>query len=165
MFSFKACQHPFDLKASEIADVPDTFKACAEKGNGYWLNSEGVCEYSFVDARFKGTYANETKDGETVSVNKGWTLTYLSQEKCGDEADHFTFVINGICDEDDKVGSFDEIVSDGTCSAHVDFTGKPACVFMTIKLAEIMEKVSGFIGAILIVFGILLAFFGSKFLF
>lgn len=74
-------------------------------------------------------------------------------------------VINGICDEDDKKGSFDEVVSDGTCSAHVDYTGKPACVFMTIKLAEIMNRVSGFIGAFLIILGVLLAFFGSKFLF
>jgi hypothetical protein len=148
MFSYKVCQPAW-------TSTLDT--KCAKEGTAYFSDN-GDCKYSFTNADFVET---EATNADGVKTSTGFKLQWQSNEACGDGK--FEYEMTAVCDKD-AAGSWSAKES-STCKASATYTGKEGCKAYTFEIQKYMDLIAPAIGAFLIVFGGVMAFMGSKFIF
>lgn len=152
------------------ADATATFTEADWKkdpSTAYWI-SGGKPVYTFLNADIESLNQLPEQASETADANKdnGWTITWTSREACAaNDKKKFTVEVTGLCKADQAVGTFGTVTEGAEkCSASVTYTGANACG-KPIKLIESLKKLAPFIGGIFIVLGLVMTFFGAKFLF
>jgi hypothetical protein len=132
-----------------------------------YLVKDGKCIQSFKNADFDAVVEKlKGEDVNTTDSTKGfkqeWNLNYTSLQNCStDSTKNFVVNFKGVCKEaDDKF----ETSSTADCAATVTYTGKNACYKFYVPMQKYMSMVAPFTGAIFIIVGIIMCFYGSKFL-
>lgn len=173
-FLYKACQPFWKMTADTYNVAPPNAKPYAEglwkdteKSTAYWV-VDGKPEYTFMNAEIESLKSPNEEASETAQENAedGFTITWTSQEECANNKNkNFVVELTAVCDPAVAAGVFsDEKEGEDKCTASVQYKGANACG-KPIPLVEAFMKLAPFFGAILIVFGGIIAFFGSKFLF
>jgi len=136
-------------------------KAFASKAQGnMYLVSKGKCVQSFKYAEFDADIKHDKKTGKVTKVE--WELEYKSLQKCAaDNTKDFKVEVKGTCTKDKK--SVLAIKKAEKCKVTLKYTGKDACVAATFPLQKYMNKIAPFTGIVLILGGLAVTFFGSKF--
>jgi uncharacterized membrane protein YeaQ/YmgE (transglycosylase-associated protein family) len=96
-----------------------------------------------------------------------WDMVWTSKEKtCGDKKDkNFVITMTGVCNHKAEKSSIGTSNIDYTgCVASFEYDSKNACA-TEIPVFEALNKIGKFRGAIYIIFGLTMTFFGSKFFF
>jgi len=164
-FAYKLCQMPWTMDADNYgntAAVP-AFNANSwenEFATAFWVDKvSGEATYRFLNADIVARDTDETDTGKD-----GWDITWTSQEACAsDDAAKFTVELIGKC-TGDAAGKWGDLTVDG-CAATVEYSGADACVTKKIPIMKYINKVAPFVGAILVAAGLVMCFYGSKFLF
>ena len=158
-FLFKTCGFPWSMTKPYLAKTKSSSSelgsnCAAKKGNAFYVEN-GDCSYSFNGSEIENT-PGATADADPL----GFTLTYTSEEKCTKGDGKFTYTINMVCNKAND-GTF--ISNEGTdCAASAQLMGKQGC--RVIGLGPAVNTVKPFIGAILIVIGLIMTFAGAKFI-
>ena len=171
-FFYKACQTPWDMTQESLAlgDPAAAFDAASwktEPSTAYWV-VDNKPVYTFLTSDIESLDQLPEQASETADANKGdgWTITWTSREACADNKNKkFTVQFTGRCAADKAVGEFSDFaIGAEKCSATATYTGANACS-EPIRLVESLKNLAPYVGAILIILGGIMAFFGSKFLF
>lgn len=138
----------------------------------YWA-VDGAPKYTFLNADIESLKSPDENADENAQENHpdGWTITWTSKETCEHNANKkFTVTLTGTCEQPaegstETAGTFfDEKVGSDKCSATVSYKGAHACGG-DIPLIQALNNLAGFVGIILIAFGAVMCFYGTKFLF
>lgn len=147
-FFYKTCQPAW------------TKPGCPSKGVAY-AGAGGACTYVFGSPRL-----SEVFDSSDLKNATGVNLQYTSTEDCtSDASQKATYNITLMCGDDDKT-TLEKSTSYGTgCNAKTIYKTKMGCYQYQIPLGRVANAIAPFLGAVLIIFGALMAFAGAKFLF
>lgn len=154
-FLYKVCQTSYDLPA----EFPNDDGKCKPKRSAYLIQNE-ACQYSFGHPSFSSMRKENAETGET-NLNK-FTLTFTSDEATCDEAP-FTMKVVGQCVPGEAADKW-STESINKCDVALKFKSSKACL-PEVHLGEAISAVGKFVGVILIVNGVAMTFFGSKYLF
>jgi uncharacterized membrane protein YqgA involved in biofilm formation len=167
-FAYKACQPQWDMKEGFVTNsnskVDDFDLSTCEKlkGTAYWVEG-GACKYTFDNSKFEGVEKDEAdSDGDT---NIGFKLTFTSNEKCNGE-EHFQFTLESRCEKDTDAAGYGkfEVLKQDTCAASARYTGKEGCKLYSFQLQRYMDAIAPYIGFVFLALGIVMTFFGARFI-
>lgn len=148
------------VAAGKESTCENIYKKSETEGNIY-LVKDGECIQSFSGGKFA---AKIGKDDKTGDVTQEWTLKYTSLQKCAaNTAKKYEITMKGVCKKDLTTPTF-TTGTYGDCEAEFIYTGKGACYEKYIPMEKYMKQLAPFTGAILIVVGIIMTFFGSRFM-
>jgi hypothetical protein len=173
-FVYKTCQGKYDMNSTwydESSSRYDPLVASTcpgpnqalgndtlSKGHAYWINN-GSCTQSFGNPRF---YVHNPS-----TTNDGFNLVFTSQQPCAaNSSKNFEMTIKGTCEKDESNAipmSMSSVSYD--CKATATFSGPEACKFDLGVVQIIIDFIWKFSGFFLIAFGVVMCFYGSKFLF
>ena len=112
----------------------------------YYVDSQSKCQYSFENAEFN------------VVDDDNFSLTYKSKQVCSlDATKKFLFVLSGQCSQDPATT---QVTLENNCQANVLISGPQACKLFTLPGKKSFDAFNPFIGAFLILTGLLLVFLG-----
>jgi hypothetical protein len=83
--------------------------------------------------------------------------------KCSDGKAR-TVSIEAVCDKSLDNGVWKDMTGDYTCHMQLQYTGKEACNIIDIDIGKYFRGLNKFMGIIAIVLGLVLTFWGSKFI-
>jgi hypothetical protein len=165
-FEYKLCQMPWEMTEANygLAAATPAWDATAwdnEFATAFWVDkTSGEATYRFLNADIVSRGADENAD----TGKDGWDITWTSLETCeSDDLKKFTVELNGKC-TGEAAGTWGALTVDG-CAATVEYSGAEACVTKKIPIMKYLNKVAPFVGAILSVAGLVMCFYGCKFLF
>ena len=164
-FYYKMCQPNwklskewFDLTTQDPKPAyPDSCNKMYK--NEAFLVKDGECAYSFGNPFVEGIRG--TQDGET---NVGFKMKYVSKARCKEDSGvNFEIQIDAKCNKE-KDGGILTFDTTEKCGIKYKFEGKEACKKYTIEIEKYMKIIAPYIGAILVVLGLIMTFAGAKFL-
>lgn len=101
----------------------------------------------------------KNSDAEAVNIYSGFQLSYTSTESDGK-----TVTIDAICEKDGD-GVWEDLTASGeTNDIQYKYTGDEACKFYDIDISKYFSGLTKFVGALSVLVGLVLTFYGSKFL-
>jgi len=95
-------------------------------------------------------------------------LTYISNENCATDATKkATFNITLLCDMagSSTTATLNSNTPMDQCTSTATYSTKAGCYLYQVPVGKIIKAIAPFLGAILIIFGLLMTFAGAKFLF
>ena len=121
--------------------------------------TERTCKYTFQEPVFEGIKDTESDVAEKM---KGYSLTYTSGEAC-DGGSKVSYKMNVLCKEDADDGRKFKVASSDKCAVEMNFEGPEGCSF-DLDVTKYLAPLSHFFGLFEILIGVVICFFGSKFL-
>jgi len=166
-FDYSLCDTPWKLGNNKFRShnmVGKTYNdgTCKiAKGNVPTTNTayfvvDGKCEYNFSGADFHGLdYKNGT--------NHGFVVTWSSEEQCAaDSTKKFEVVLTAECKNSTNTPL--RIAKTNSCAQAISFSGHSGCPTATLEVDKYAELLAPYVGFIIIFVGLVMVFFGSRFI-
>lgn len=142
---------------SGLSQVPET---CAgmKGGHGFLIGGDGKCAYSFsTPVDFNGI-AEDPGNEETDYI--GFTLDFVSDQACG--GGKFKLQLSATCGADESWSVSPGGEKADPCSSTISYTGPNGCKEYSVKFLKFAEILTPYMGAVMIVAGLLMVFMGAK---
>ena len=162
-FEYKVCQPAW--KATEMPDMTntDSESVCGGSHMGYLGQKDGD-NFNCIETFDYPTFLPiENSDADTVAEKPymGFKLSYNTED--GDQK----VTIDAICNKDAEMGAgaWEDLTASGeTNDLQYKFTGQEACKIYDLDISKYFSGLIKFAGAISIILGLVLTFYGSKFI-
>lgn len=112
---------------------------------------------------FAGEFFNSSKPAQIIKKTNGITFKFPKGEKCN-ENDNYQITFDIECSHDEEINTSGISVTEGTCNYNFNVKTKHGCVKeYYFDVTDVLNKMKFIFGPGLIIVGVILLAFGSKF--